>query len=305
MKTHSPTERRPSVRHTRVARLAGALVLTLSLVLGVGITRTERAGAATPPELVARVTQRCDKVLLSWHFDDQGRQRDRSLEIQRATTGDFSTVLTHAKPSRRGRTADPVCPTVTTRYRARLVISTEDAASQVRVTTTPWGPVVTVQPGDPTTTVAPTTTTTVAPGTTTPTTVKPPPGVTMCPESYDDKVIADVNAFRKQNGLFPLRSNAQLNNAANRRAADLAAIGQLDGHAGYLEAVQDAGYAYWWVGEWLHWYISVDRVVGGWIASPPHRDAMLWAHFPEVGIGCATGPWGGPFWSMIGGTPGR
>jgi len=309
MKTTTPMDRhRLPARRALARRLTVGSVVAAALAgVAVAAGATLAAAAATPPELRVRISERCDKVIIAWRFSDDGRQRDRTLEIQRASTGAFTTVVTRDTPSRRGQVSDPVCPDATLRYRARLVTH---AGGRAASTLTDWGPVVTVTPADarPTTTTRPprSSTTSVAPTTETttpPSTVPPPAGVHMCPESWDDRVIADVNAFRAQHHLAPIRPNARLGAAADRRAADLAALGRLDNHAGYQRAVQDAGYSYWWVGEWLHWYIPVDRVVGGWIGSAPHRDALLWTFYSEVGIGCASGPRGGPFWSMIAGAP--
>ena len=125
-----------------------------------------------------------------------------------------------------------------------------------------------------------------------------------CGDAVDAGVIADVNAFRRQHGVAPVRDNALFNQAANERAAYVARLGRLDGHAGVPAAVAATGYRARWVGEWLHWYISADRVVGGWIGSAAHRDAMLWTFVTEVGIGCARGRDGGLYWSMISALPG-
>ena len=112
-----------------------------------------------------------------------------------------------------------------------------------------------------------------------------------------------MNRQRAAYGLGPLRPNGKLSLAANDRVADM-----FDQH--YFDHVSPQGtspfvwvtrrgYPYRSVGENLAvGYTTADRIVTGWMNSPPHRQNILGRAFNEIGIAVAPGAplrgYGGP-----------
>jgi uncharacterized protein YkwD len=114
-------------------------------------------------------------------------------------------------------------------------------------------------------------------------------------------IVCDINVYRAQNGLRPLRWDWRLWRAAQNQADDMAA----NHYAGHRSAngmslsdrVQPTGYIPtvppWLLGENIGWGTSVmstpASIVLGWLESPEHRENMLDPQFRDVGVGINQG----------------
>jgi uncharacterized protein YkwD len=108
------------------------------------------------------------------------------------------------------------------------------------------------------------------------------------------EVLARVNAARKPAGLAPLRSNSQLDQAAQRHAEDMLGRGYFahEDREGKTvrERARAAGYDWRNIGENLaENQFSVDEVMDSWLRSPSHRHNILNPDFRELGVGLALG----------------
>jgi len=122
-------------------------------------------------------------------------------------------------------------------------------------------------------------------------------------------VLGDINAFRQQHGLRPLRFSPSLGAAARQHSTEMALRGYF-AHSSADGSSFDRRIAryypmgrsrYWSVGENLLWS-SPDVDAGGalqmWENSPPHRENLLTPRWREIGISAvhvssAPGPYGG------------
>jgi uncharacterized protein YkwD len=105
----------------------------------------------------------------------------------------------------------------------------------------------------------------------------------------------DLNGFRKQNGLKPMRQNATLTALAKAHAADMARRQSMD-HAGFYDVRVKRGAA----GENVA-YGSADAngAMQQWINSSPHRTNMLRLDFTRYGLGSAVSAAGQRYWAMV------
>lgn len=114
-------------------------------------------------------------------------------------------------------------------------------------------------------------------------------------------VVCDINAYRTQNGLQPVRWDWRLWSGAQQLAADMAAR-HYAAHVtpegkGLADRIQPTGYipqtANWSLSENLGWgtsYLSTPlSIVIGWINSPVHRENLLDPDIRDVGVGMAKG----------------
>jgi uncharacterized protein YkwD len=122
-------------------------------------------------------------------------------------------------------------------------------------------------------------------------------------------VLTDINAFRRTNGLRPLRLSRALTAAARQHSTEMAARGYFshssaDGSSfdRRIARYYPRGHSrFWAVGENLLWSSpSVDA--GGalqmWKDSPPHRENLLNGRWREIGLSAvhvlsAPGAYGG------------
>ena len=119
----------------------------------------------------------------------------------------------------------------------------------------------------------------------------------------DVELVDAMNRRRAMYGLPPLRLNAALSLAARDRVADMFdqryfAHVAPDGTQPFVWVTR-RGYPYRMVGENLAvGYPTADRVVGGWMQSPGHRENILKRGFDEIGIAVSPGApvrgYGGP-----------
>ncbi|NNF37890.1 MAG: CAP domain-containing protein [Gemmatimonadetes bacterium] len=113
-----------------------------------------------------------------------------------------------------------------------------------------------------------------------------------CPSGRTQAAFEAINRLRSDRGLGALRPNTQLAAAAQGHARDLAEHG-MRGHRGSdgsmpVERATRAGYRWTLVGENVAGgYSSPASVIGGWMASPPHRENLLQPGFREAGIAWA------------------
>jgi uncharacterized protein YkwD len=106
---------------------------------------------------------------------------------------------------------------------------------------------------------------------------------------------ADVNSYRKANGLKPLRQHAGLTALARAHAADMARRNTMD-HAGFFEVRARRGAA----GENVAFGCADSTcALQQWINSPPHRANLLRPDFRRYGLGSARSASGQRFWALV------
>ena len=102
----------------------------------------------------------------------------------------------------------------------------------------------------------------------------------------------ETNAARIDNGLPPLRLNAELSAAASRKAADMLALGYWghfrpagDQPKAPWDFIHEAGYDYHYAGENLaRGFKTAHGITAAWMASPTHRANLLSPNYTEVGF---------------------
>ena len=127
--------------------------------------------------------------------------------------------------------------------------------------------------------------------------------------ALEQGVLSDINAFRAQNHLAPLRLSAALTQSARSHSQQMAADGYFahpseDGTA-FWKRIEgfypQGGFSFWSVGENLLWSspdVGAQQAVVMWENSPEHRRNMLDTQWREIGISAvhvadATGVYGG------------
>ena len=113
--------------------------------------------------------------------------------------------------------------------------------------------------------------------------------------SLEHGVLDDINAFRRQHHLAPLRVSAELASAADQHSREMASDGYF-GHSSpnggafwkRIESFYGAGaWSLWSVGENLLWSsptVSPGEALQMWERSPEHRKNLLNARWREIGI---------------------
>lgn len=111
----------------------------------------------------------------------------------------------------------------------------------------------------------------------------------------EDELLQDVNAARAQNGLPPLKQNAELADAARRKAADMYSKNYWahfapDGSTSPWGFIRDSGYSYKYAGENLaKGFTNSQSVVDAWMNSPSHRENLLSTNYQDVGFAIVPG----------------
>jgi uncharacterized protein YkwD len=123
--------------------------------------------------------------------------------------------------------------------------------------------------------------------------------VSAAPNEAGDSMVARVldltNAQRRQAGLGPLSLSTQLSEAAQKYSQVLASSGCFEHTCGpvpnFVDRIGQSGYGGWTsLGENIAaGYPTPEAVVGGWMASPGHRENILSPSYSEVGIGLVSG----------------
>ncbi|MGZ8716249.1 MAG: CAP domain-containing protein [Gaiellaceae bacterium] len=113
--------------------------------------------------------------------------------------------------------------------------------------------------------------------------------------SLEQGVLADINAFRTQHKLAPLRLSATLTTAAREHSQQMAAQGYFahesaDGSA-FWKRIQrfytSSPWRSWSVGENLLWSspdVDAQGALQLWLNSPEHRANLLTARWREIGV---------------------
>jgi uncharacterized protein YkwD len=113
--------------------------------------------------------------------------------------------------------------------------------------------------------------------------------------SLEQGVFADINAFRTQHKLAPLRLSVSLTTAAREHSQQMAAQGYFahesaDGSAFWkrIQRVYPASsWGSWSVGENLLWSspdVDAQGALQMWLDSPEHRANLLTARWREIGV---------------------
>jgi uncharacterized protein YkwD len=130
-------------------------------------------------------------------------------------------------------------------------------------------------------------------------------------------VLQLLNQQRIQNGLQPLTFNAQLVQAANLQAGNMAQTSNAVGPDAALQhtlpgvaqptlssRLDSVGFAYQTAGENIAFgYTSATDVMNAWLASPTHRDNLLSMDYEEIGIGIEADAAGRLFFCQVFATP--
>jgi uncharacterized protein YkwD len=108
-------------------------------------------------------------------------------------------------------------------------------------------------------------------------------------------VLTDINSFREQHGLRPLRLSRSLSSAARQHSVEMALRGYFS-HASANGTSFDKRIArfypvghsrFWSVGENLLWSspgVDASGALQMWENSPPHRENLLTTRWREIGI---------------------
>lgn len=112
----------------------------------------------------------------------------------------------------------------------------------------------------------------------------------------EQRLLEEINRVRAANGVRPLRTDARLRAAAEAHSRDMVAHGYL-GHGDFGRRLQSYGVRARAVGENVAWgagsSVRARAVVASWMSSPWHRANLLSREFRRIGLGVATGSFGG------------
>jgi len=128
-------------------------------------------------------------------------------------------------------------------------------------------------------------------------------------DQLESRVLAELNAIRRQHGLTPLRLSRPLSTAADSHSRAMGTFGFFDHDSRdgseFWQRVQrfysPDGYRSWSVGENLLWSsgtLDAAAALKLWMGSPGHRRNILTARWSEIGlsalkVGSAPGVFGG------------
>jgi uncharacterized protein YkwD len=122
------------------------------------------------------------------------------------------------------------------------------------------------------------------------------------PEELEEKVLADTNAFRRQNGIAPLAATKQLIVMAQSHARNMArqdTFGDRDrnGHVldgrGFDDRIKASAYPFARAAENVGYQLNrpdaAAAMMAAWKKSTGHRRNMLNPELTEIGVGAAQG----------------
>jgi uncharacterized protein YkwD len=104
----------------------------------------------------------------------------------------------------------------------------------------------------------------------------------------------DINSFRAQHNLPPLKQSAALNGAASSHSSDMARRGNLDHDgfyqrmSGYSRAAENVAYG----------CADADCTYRMWVNSSGHRQNMLMSGLTHYGLASATAANGRRYWTL-------
>ena len=128
------------------------------------------------------------------------------------------------------------------------------------------------------------------------------PAATAAPQRHraaltplESGVLVDINTFRREHHLVPLRLNAKLGTAARVHTVQMAQEGYFahesaDGSLFWKRIKAFYGsspWRYWSVGENLLWSspdVTPQKALQLWLRSPEHRENLMNPHWREIGI---------------------
>lgn len=113
-------------------------------------------------------------------------------------------------------------------------------------------------------------------------------------ETIRARMLAAVNAARKQAGVRPLKPDSRLDLAAQRHAEDMLVRGYFNHPSPegktVRERARESGYIWQFIGENIaEGQYSVREVMETWMNSPGHRRNILSPNFEDLGAGLALG----------------
>jgi uncharacterized protein YkwD len=108
-------------------------------------------------------------------------------------------------------------------------------------------------------------------------------------------VLVDINTFRRQHHLTPLKLNAKLTAAAQQHTDEMAQDGYFAHNSAngtqFWQRIQSfyasSPWSYWSVGENLLWSspdVTPARALQLWLASPEHRKNLMNPAWREIGV---------------------
>jgi uncharacterized protein YkwD len=135
-------------------------------------------------------------------------------------------------------------------------------------------------------------------------------------DALEEKVMAETNAFRRQNRLAPLAPGKQLialaqTHARNMARQDKFGDGDKNGHIldgrGFEERIRASGYPFARVAENVGYQLNkpdaAAAMMAAWKKSTGHRRNMLIPEITEIGVGAAHGRSGRWYFVQIFGRP--
>jgi uncharacterized protein YkwD len=114
--------------------------------------------------------------------------------------------------------------------------------------------------------------------------------------AQEQNLLQAINSARAARGAPPLRMGLKLQRAARANSRAMARSGSFT-HGNWYRRLRRHGVNGSKLGETIAWGVGTDgtatRIVGMWLASPPHRATMLDPRFRRIGVGVAVGTMGG------------
>jgi len=124
------------------------------------------------------------------------------------------------------------------------------------------------------------------------------------PPTPRERVIEITNLRRDENDVAPVRTNADLNWAAQLHSQDqadrdvMSHTGSDGSNAG--QRISRQGYRWITYGENVAaGYPTASAVMRGWMNSAGHRRNILHPGFKDIGVGLATSDDGTRYWTMV------
>ena len=109
-------------------------------------------------------------------------------------------------------------------------------------------------------------------------------------------LLRSINQARARHGARPLRVSSPLQRAARSHASAMLRTGNFT-HGDWYQRLRRHGVRGRTVGETIAWGVgtdgTADAIVRMWLESPPHRATLLRRSFRYVGVGVASGLFGG------------